>query len=114
MGGIYKITKIMNLLVASFGVVYVTVGAIGLFAIIKVMNLWWGVNLFVAFFAALLLTYIPLVGSIFAYYGMVEGWSWDPVLSFILIGFPYFIIIMWGVLFVIGAVMIKLFYKPPY
>lgn len=59
-----------------FGIAYLLVGLFQLFAIMDGVGHFLNVGGFLSFIIALLLTYIPIVGSIAGVYGATEVWDW--------------------------------------
>jgi hypothetical protein len=59
-----------------FGIAYLVIGLVQLFAIMDGVAHALSINKFFAALIALFLTYIPLVGSIAGVYGAVNVWDW--------------------------------------
>lgn len=60
-----------------FGIAYFLVGIVQLFAIIEGIKYASGLGSFFSAFMALIITYIPVVGSIAGVYGAVNVWDWS-------------------------------------
>lgn len=78
-----------NILQTLFSIAYFVVGLIGLFAIMGQLQAWFNWHWIIAAIVALLLTYIPIIGSILAYVGMVNIWGWDRILAALIVIIPY-------------------------
>ena len=77
-----------------FRIAYFVVGLVQLFAV------WAGAEVFagkfLGFFLALLLTYIPLLGSALGVYGAVNAWDW-PLLKACILFFWYVPLFLIGI-----------------
>lgn len=60
-----------------FGIAYVVIGLVQLFAIMDGLAFALGINQFFAVILSLFITYIPLVGSVAGIYGAVKVWDWS-------------------------------------
>lgn len=71
-----------------FQIAYFLVGIAQLFAVWDGTELFFGAESFIgklfAFFAAITLTYIPLIGSAIGVYGAVNVWDWGLIKSLVL------------------------------
>lgn len=82
-------------IIGIFGVIlYLLVGFVQAFAIMKGVEIWFGVGAFFAFIIAIFLTYIPIVGLIAGVKGAVQGWGWSYWWAILLFGWPYIIYIV--------------------
>lgn len=59
------------------GIAYFLVGLLQLFAISDGVQHALGVGRFLGFIAAVLLTYIPIIGSVLGVYGAYNVWHWE-------------------------------------
>ena len=60
-----------------FGIAYFVIGLVQLFAIVDGIGYALSVGKVISFIVALLITYIPLLGSIVGVYGAVNVWDWS-------------------------------------
>jgi hypothetical protein len=82
-------------LVGIFGLIlYFLVGFVQAFAIMKGVEIWFGVGAFFAFIIAIFLTYIPIVGLIAGVKGAAQGWGWSYLWAILLFGWPYVVYIV--------------------
>lgn len=58
-------------------VAYFALGLLQLFATMAGLEEWLGVSSFFAFFIALLLAYIPFVGTVLGFFGAMNVWHWE-------------------------------------
>ena len=91
-----------HILQTLFSFSYIVVGLISLFAIMGQLSAWFGWHWLIALLVALLLTYIPLVGSILGYFGMVNIWGWSPIAALLVVILPYVLGIAAGITGYIG------------
>jgi len=97
--------KFKVILQTLFFISYLAVGIIGFFAEIKGFQVWFNMPFILAIITSLFLTYIPIVGNFAMYYGMVDGWGWSKLLSFI-ISFLPFLLLAVGL---IGSLILTMF-----
>lgn len=57
-------------------IAYVVLGLVQLAAVMAGLEEWVGLHWVLAFFLALIIAYIPLVGSVVGIMGAIEAWHW--------------------------------------
>ena len=60
-----------------FGIAYLVIGLVQLFAIVGGIDYALGIGTVLSFIIAVFITYIPLVGSIAGVYGAINVWDWS-------------------------------------
>lgn len=75
-------------------IIYFIIGFVQAFAIVKGIEIWFGVGAYFAILIAILLTYIPIVGLIAGVKGAAQGWGWSYLWAILLFGCPYIIYIV--------------------
>ncbi len=93
--------KLGYLAIAFAVVVYLAMGFIQLFAVIKGLQIWLSVPWIVAAFLSFVIAYIPVLGTIVGIKGAMDGWGWSlwPTIAFFC--WPYCLYIL--VISVAGA-----------
>ena len=86
--------KLSYFFIIIFKFSYFLIGIFCLFAMIKGLNIWLGLGTVFSPIISIFVVYIPILRDIITYYGMVEGWGWDKMTSFIILAFPYLIFLI--------------------
>jgi hypothetical protein len=60
-----------------FGIAYLAIGLVQLFAIVDGIDAALGVGSFLSYIIAAITTYLPLIGSVAGVYGAVSVWDWS-------------------------------------
>jgi hypothetical protein len=69
-------------------------GLLCLVAIADGLTLWTGIPFFISFVLAIILAYIPVIGTVIGIYGAMQAWEWSFLASLALFGFPYILFII--------------------
>ncbi len=74
-----------------FYVIYLLMGLVQIFAIVKGVQIWFGLEVILSFIVAILITYIPIVGTVAGIIGASKGWGWSYTWAILFFGWPYLI-----------------------
>lgn len=88
-------------------ILYFVMGLVQLAAILNGLEIWWGWPWPLAFLPTLLIAYIPIIGTVVAVMGAVEG-GWTLEFSIILFCWPYVFGIVILAIIGVGAVIERL------
>ena len=70
-------------------VAYLVVGFIGIVAMVHGISYWLPIPKLLACFMAMVIVWIPLVGSIFCVKGAMVAWNWTLIGALTFFGWPY-------------------------
>jgi len=72
-------------------ILYFLMGLVQLVAIVKGIEIWFGIGTFFSVIIAFFITYIPIVGTLAGIFGAVKGFGWSYFAAIILFCWPYII-----------------------
>jgi len=72
---------------------YIFFGLVQAVAIVDGERLWWGLHWFLALPLALVVAYVPVLGTVVGILGAMQAWSLRPWIAIILFCWPYVVIL---------------------